>query len=254
MKTESCSMQSDENKIEIEFEGLNFQGYIGMIIADEFYTCKKKYKNQISYAPCPIKLVLCDEGERIWEIIKDMKDGFDKKELHKMLSTYRSTSSFCEAVFHGKEIEVDNISVIGITDLLIRIYTDRLNDFIINHLDSLDTVIESIKLSVRHEMGHIIDFIHYNGMESEKFIKLRERYEKERKEFYKSLADGKILSIDDLKRYHQLEEESIANSNADISEDEKLKYDKILSDINHIKLKTTITLGSKHEPIKDEEK
>lgn len=239
--------------MKIEFEGLNFQGYIGKVILDEFNKCKKECEIQLIQSPCPVKLILFDEGDALWYKIKDMKDDLGKKKLYDLLSSYRSDSSFCEAEFGGEEVKFGSGFIIKITSLFIRIYTDRLNDFIINHLDSLDIVIESIKLGVRHEFGHIIDFIHYHGMDTEKFLEIRERLEKEREEFYKSLSDGRILSIDDLERYHHLEEEATANANAGISKDEKIKYDLMLSKINHTELKTTITITSTHEPIKEEE-
>lgn len=247
--------------MKIEFEGLNFQGYIGKVIVDEFNKCKKECEIQLTQSPCPIKLILCDEGDAMWDKIKDTlhqkthlplepeKMGL---ELHHLLSTYRSTSSFCEAAFEGATVKSIDGDVIKITSLAIRIYTDRLNEYIIVHLDSLDTVIESIKLSVRHEFGHILDFIRYHGMNAKKFMEMLNRLESEKKAFYESLDDGKISSIDDLKRYHELEEEATANANVGITDDEKIKYDEILASIDHTKLKTTITITSEYEPLKEE--
>ena len=246
--------------MKIEIERSNFQGYIGKVIVDEFNKCKKECEIQLALSPCPIKLVLCDEGDAMWDKIKDIlhqkthlpiepeKMGL---ELHRLLSTYRSTSSFCEAAFEGESVKSIDGEVIKITSLAIRIYTDRLNEYIIVHLDSLDTVIESIKLSVRHEFGHILDFIRYHGMNVEKFLEIRNRLESEKKAFYESLDNGSISSIDDLKRYHELEEEATANANVGITDDEKIKYDEILASIDHTKLKTTLTITSEYEPLKE---
>lgn len=241
--------------MEIEYEGLNFQGYIGKVIVDEFNKCKNEFKDQLILSPCPIKLILCDEGVAMWDKIKDtlIHPEFLRQELHLLLSTYRSKSSFCEAAFEGETVKSSSGDVIKITSLTIRIYTDRLNEYIVVHLDSLDTVIESIKLSVRHEFGHILDFIRYNGMNVEKFLEMRDRLEGEKKAFYESLSTGSILSIDDLKRYQELEEEATANANVGISDDEKIKYDEILESIDHSKLKTTIAITSTHELIEEEE-
>ena len=253
-------MQGCDNVSKIEFEGLNFQGYIGKVIVDEFNKCKKDCEIQLILSPCPIKLVLCDEGDAMWDKIKDtlhQKTHFPLEpekmglELHLLLSTYRSTSSFCEAAFEGESIKSIDGEVIKITSLAIRIYTDRLNEYIIVHLDSLDTVIESIKLSVRHEFGHILDFIRYHGMNVEKFLEIRNRLESEKKAFYESLDNGSISSIDDLKRYHELEEEATANANVGITDDEKIKYDEILASIDHTKLRTTLTITSEYEPLKE---
>lgn len=243
------------NSVKIEFERMNFQGYIGKVIVEEFNKCKKECEIQLTQSPCPIKLVLWDEGDAMWNKIKDRRFEPEKvnKELHYLLSTYRSKSSFCEAIFEGETVKSVDGEVIKITSLDIRIYTDRLNEYVIVHLDSLDTVIESIKLSIRHEFGHIIDYIRYHGMDVEKFLEIRNRLESEKKAFYKSLDNRSILSMDDLKRYHELEEEATANANVGISEDEKIKYDEILESIDHTKLKTLITITSEHEPITKEE-
>lgn len=248
--------------MKIEFEGSNFQGYIGKVIVDEFNKCKKECEIQLTQSPCPIKLVLCDEGTAVWNEIKDtlrQKMYYPPdpekmyQKLHLLLSTYRSKSSFCDATFEGEATESISGDVIKITSLTIRIYTDRLNEYIVVHLDSLDTVIESIKLSIRHEFGHILDFIRYHGMDVEKFLEMRDRFESEKKAFYESLDNGSISSIDDLKRYHELEEEATANANVGITDDEKIKYDEMLASIDHTKLKTTITITSTHEPIEEEE-
>lgn len=248
--------------VKMEIEGFNFEGYIGKIIVDEFNKCKKECEIQLIQSPCPIKLVLCDEGTAVWNEIKDtlrQKMYYPPdpekmyQKLHLLLSSYRSKSSFCEAAFEGEATESIGGDVIKITSLTIRIYTDRLNEYIVVHLDSLDTVIESIKLSIRHEFGHILDFIRYHGMDVEKFLEMRNRFESEKKAFYESLNNGSISSIDDLKRYHELEEEATANANVGITDDEKIKYDEILASIDHTKLKTTITITSEYEPLKEDD-
>lgn len=91
--------------VKMEIEGFNFEGYIGKIIVDEFNKCKKECEIQLIQSPCPIKLVLCDEGTAVWNEIKDtlrQKMYYPPdpekmyQKLHLLLSSYRSKSSFCE--------------------------------------------------------------------------------------------------------------------------------------------------------------
>ena len=54
-------------------------------------------------------------------------------------------------------------------------------------------------------------------------------------------------------RYYSLEEEKVANDAVGISIDDKIKYSKLLIQNNHTKLKTSITITSEYEPLKEDD-
>ena len=89
-----------------------------------------------------------------------------------------------------------------------------------------------MKYSVRHEIGHMIDFMSYHGMDMDELKSLRKSYEDEKNEFYKEIMmnEPKLKQEFTLK-YHQLQEEAVANLNAGIDISEYLKLDAISDSI-----------------------
>ena len=74
---------------------------------------------------------------------------------------------------------------------------------------------------------------------------------KEYDEWYASV-DGRERTMDDIRRYHGLEGESAANMLADVDVKAKLKNEEMLNRLDHTKLKTTLTITSEYEPLKEE--
>lgn len=239
-------MQGCDNVSKIEFEGLNFQGAIGQIIVDEFHKCQEEFKDQLSLAPCDIRLTLVSDLMRAWYDIRDMKEDLSHVRLYKYFNEESSaTHPMFQTEFGG--YREDDIVIVNALNILI--FEDRINDYITTHLDNLDIVVKIIQKGVRHEVGHVIDFIRYHKMNFDKYRAERDIREEARIKYHEEIQDDG--SIDDLRKYYELEEEAVANANVGISLEEAIKYDIMLSKIDHSKLKTTITITSTHEPIKD---
>lgn len=237
--------------MKIEFEGTNFEGCIGKVILDEFHKCKKEFKDQLSMAPCDIKLSLISDFLRPWnDDIRYMKGHLSRERLHKYFK--EESERICpmfQTDFGGYRDKKNNVMIIDTLKILI--YEDRLNHFIVSNLDNINIVIKIIQQGIRHEMGHIIDFIRYHKMDFDKYRAERDIREEARIRYYEELPDEG--SIDDLRKYYELEEEAVANANVGISLEDKLKYDIMLSKIDYTKSRTTITITSTHVPIEEEE-
>ena len=252
MKTKSCSMQSNENKVEIEFEGLNFQGFLGELIATEFKNCLKEFDSQLSNAPCRILLKLTNDLLMTWNEIRDMKGRLTHERMYQFFKnaiSKKDTEPIMQTEFSGHRDKKKNVLIVD--ELTILINTDQLADFITMHIDDLEYVLNDLKLGVRHEIGHVIDFIRYHNMDFDEYREERDRRISARNEYYSS--KNKRDEIENLVRYYSLEEEKAANDAVGISIDDKIKYNKLLIQNNHTESKTTITLNSKHEPIKEED-
>ena len=178
-----------------------------------------------------------------------MKGHLSRKRLHEYFK--EESERICpmfQTDFSGYRDKKNNVMIVDALRILV--YEDRLNDFIVSNLDNLDIVIKIIQQGIRHEVGHIIDFIRYHNMEWNKYKAERDMREEARAKYYKELQNER--SVDDLRKYYELEEEVAANANVGISLEDKLKYDIMLSKIDHTKLKTLITITSVHEPIEEE--
>lgn len=243
------------NSVKMEIDGFNFEGYIAKIIVDEFQKLRKEFDSWFSDSPCDVELKFCTEEVLLWNVIKNIRGQLSREKIRDILIDFENIryGQYCHAWFELKPVKSGKGSVMKLEKMSIEIHTDRLNDLIINHLDNLNLVIENIKFSMRHEFGHILDYITtYHGMSEDEFIAMENRRNKELDEWYASV-DGRERTMDDIRRYHGLETESAANMLADVDVDAKLKNEEMMGELDHTKLKTTLTITSEYEPLKEDD-
>lgn len=240
------------NSVKMEIEGLNFEGYIAKIIVDEFQKLRKEFESYFWNSPCDVELKFCTEEVLLWNVIKNIRGHLSREKIRDILIDFENVryGQYCYAFFELKTVKSGMGSVMKLEKMSIEIHTDRLNDLIINHLDNLNLVIENIKFSMRHEFGHILEYITYHGMPEDKFITMENRRNKETDEWYASV-EGRERTMDDIRRYYGLEAESAANKLADVNIEAKLKSEEQLEELDHTKLKTTLTITSEYEPLKE---
>lgn len=242
------------NSVKMEIEGFNFEGYIAKIIVDEFQKLRKEFDTWFSDSPCDVELKLCTEEVLLWNVFKNIRGKLSREKIREILIDFENIryGQYCYAPFEFKSVNSEKGPVMKLEKMSIEIHTDRLNDLIINHLDNLDLVIENIKFSMRHEFGHILEYITYHGMSENEFIAMENRRNKELDEWYASVK-GKERTMDDIRRYHGLESEGAANMLADVDVEAKLKNEEMMGKLDHTKLKTTLTITSEYEPLKEDD-
>lgn len=242
------------NSVKMEINGFNFEGYIAKIIVDEFQKLRKEFDTWFSDSPCDVKLKFCTEEVLLWNVFKNIRGKLSREKIREILIDFENIryGQYCHAPFEFKTVNSEKGPVMKLEKMSIEIHTDRLNDLIINHLDNLNLVIENIKFSLRHEFGHILEYITCHGMSENKFIAMENRRNKELDEWYASV-EGRERTMDDIRRYYGLEAESIANKLADVDIEAKLKSEEQLEELDHTKLKTTITITSEYEPLKEDD-
>ena len=216
------------NNIKITTKGWSFDGYIISEIIKEFVTLKKgEFKE--AFDKCekiighPVTIVITNNT---LEFILDNEFMINKTDTQmidiiKRLEEYEKAglnNEIFKTEFNGGDygdhrFKLDNVSI--------KLNTDSLNKWIVREFDDIDNLIKGWKLSIRHEIGHMIDFMSYHGMDMDELKSLRKSYEDEKNEFYKEIMmnEPKLKQEFTLK-YHQLQEEAVANLNAgiDISE------------------------------------
>ena len=180
-----------------------------------------------------------------------MQGDLSRKKLYEYFNDkqYSITYSLMQTEFGGYRDDDNKMIVDTLNILLLR---DQIYSFIIENLDHLDLVMDYLRLALRHEFGHVLDYIRFNGMAYDEYREERARREKARFDYNEALDHTKGQTIDNLREYYSLEEEATANANVGISLEEKIKYDAILDKIDHTKLKTTITITSEYKPLKEE--
>lgn len=74
---------------------------------------------------------------------------------------------------------------IDISRLMVFLNTDCLAKDIINNMFRLDALVEALKIDARHEIGHIMDYVTFQGMSVEKYNEIAMNDEKACKEHFK---------------------------------------------------------------------
>ena len=88
----------------------------------------------------------------------------------------------------GSASYIDENNKVRICDLNIEIVVEKMYFHILQNIEHLDLLMDSFKQSIRHEIGHLIDYISQDGMDPddyralkkrdrEAFVKFREKYE-----------------------------------------------------------------------------
>lgn len=140
-------------------------------------------------------------------------DEVNSETLSRALASHKQEhdNAMFQAEFCGKlDKEIFVLTYIGL-----QINTSVLYKIIMREFDRIDLMKECITLTLRHELGHIIDFISYHGKPWKTVMKIRDRYIDEKKEYFKSW-EGKPFSQELSIKYQELEEESVANTNGHV--------------------------------------
>lgn len=232
----------------IEFKNCGFHGYIDQLLMNEINKCREEHMEIFSKAPCPLELRTSMDVWDLWEYYVEPQVVLTKKQLHEDFCNYLLENR--SAPFHSMhDGHKGDDNKLHITKLSINLNLDSLNELIVENIDNLDAVIENIKLLVRHEMGHIIDYIGFHLMDYDKFLDEMKYRSEELGEFFSSI-DGSC-KLDNIYRYYQMPGELSANNNVGISLDEMVESNRKLA-INHKTLKTTLTIDAKHEPSEED--
>jgi hypothetical protein len=104
------------------------------------------------------------------------------------------------------------------------------------------------KIAVRHELGHIMDFMSYEGMTNTELLALRKRIEQEKQDYYKGMAD-KNPTLEDTLAYYKLEEEANANNLACVDINEFIRLNNLVAK-NYPDLETDLKIEATYKEYK----
>jgi hypothetical protein len=128
---------------------------------------------------------------------------------------------------------IDEDNKFRLTALRISVNEDRFKSMIVDSLDTgMELFIEWIKVSVRHEVGHLMDYISMNGMNGDEYLELVHRRRKEKEDHNKKwdehMHTDEITSEGEsqrLREYFELEVEATANILANVDTKRMLEID-----------------------------
>lgn len=213
--------------MDINMKGCNIQAWFIDELMKEFGKLMKEFKPVFDNCKIKLKVRIIDSTVQLWEDEVSNINRLSKKKLMDAFNKYiiESSGSTMKAVFVGS---FDKSGIYHLSYLGIHISSTALNGFILRHIDSIEDVLKMEKIAIRHELGHIMDFMSYEGMTADTLLPLRERIGKEKEEYYKMLAN-KIPTMEDTIAYYKLEEEANANNLACVDIDEFIRLNKLVA-------------------------
>ena len=121
-----------------------------------------------------------------------------------------------------------------IEGLKILINLDAFKEKLIMNIEHLDLVEQFLKISIRHEVGHLMDYISYDGVSKKDIEAMRDENNVARDKYYKKFFDdtGVKADVDETERltyyYAQIPCEASANELADVDLQELLRLENAL--------------------------
>ena len=199
--------------------GTTFDGYwINYIVEETKRLMHGEFKEHFDNLPDTLenkRLMFCMTDDLLM-FCKDKVINLEKVDSNTVADAYssfkqvNSNAIFRAEFFANYDNDIVNLTYIGLT-----INVSTLNMFIVREFERIDLMKEFLSLTIRHELGHIIDFLSYHGKPIDEVLKIRRRYEEEKEEFYKSW-EGQPFSKELSLKYQELEEEAVANTNGNV--------------------------------------
>ena len=237
--------------MDINMKGCNIQAWFINELMKEFGKLMKEFKPVFDNCKIKLKVRIIDSTVQLWEDEVSHINRFSKKKLMDAFNRYiiESSGSTMKAVFVGS---FDKKGIYHLSYLGIHISSTGLNGFILRHIDSIEDVLKMEKIAIRHELGHIMDFMSYEGMTNTELIALRKRLEQEKQDYYKMMAD-KNPTLEDTLAYYKLEEEANANNLACVDIDEFIRLNKLVAK-DYSNLETDLKIEATHKEYKGDKK
>ena len=174
----------------IKFKNNLRQYFFHEIIKKEFdRLVNEEFK--LPFDACDVKpaLYISDSKARLWnnEIEKAFDDNeiIGKMKLRKLfIKDLNAGSSLMSAHYYYKEDYRDGETYFKLTEIYIDVDYDKLSSTILSNLENLELVKEMVLIAIRHEVGHLIDYISHEGYPLKRFLELKRENEAAKEAYY----------------------------------------------------------------------
>lgn len=193
------------------------------------YLIKNEFKHEFTKLPkdCKMGFTTVSSGLHMMrESIKNITSSMTPNVLNKIIADNirweLSTVMMTDWVFN-----VNNDSgIITLTNLRLIINLYNLKQNILLYITDLDSFKSYLCMIVRHEIGHMIEVISFNGTSESKYNNIFDQYDHEHDKFNK-----KNITDNYDEEYHKLPQEHLADMLGGVDIDELLKLCKHLDEL-----------------------
>lgn len=225
----------EELKMKIECQDLSHY-FVGMIVGKAKKLMDTTYKHCFENTDVGVDFTLETNVVTLFnDRFADHKGHITRKYVLDQFNTFESIGApLMSAKWYANRCD----NKIKITNLEFSIYIDNLNHLILKHISNLDVLIEMLDLNVKHEVGHLIDYISWDGTSFDDVIERMTKNKQELKKFddFCLSADTDDENFDELfyKMYYAgIEMEATANANVGLTYEDFRDVSKRLSDSSH---------------------
>lgn len=193
------------------------------------YLIKNEFKHEFAKLPkdCKIGFATVSSGLHMMrESVKNISGSMTPNVLNKIIADNirweLSTVMMTDWVFNVK----NDSDIMTLTNLRLIVNLYNLKQNILLYITDLDSFKSYLRMVVRHEIGHMIETISFNGTSESKYNNIFNQYDHEYDEFNK-----KNITDNYDEEYHKLPQEHLADMLGGVDIDELLKLCKHLDEL-----------------------
>lgn len=208
----------------------NLVGYfVGYIKGTFEYLIKNEFKHEFAKLPKDCKIGFKPVLSGLYmmkESTKNISGSITPDVLNKIIADNirweLSTVMMTDWVFNVK----NDSDILNLTNLRLVVNLYHLRQNILLYITDLDSLKSYLRIVVRHEIGHMIEIISFNGISESKYNSIFDQYTHEHDEFNK-----KNVTDNYNEEYHKLPQEHLADMLGGVDIDELLKLCKHLDEL-----------------------
>lgn len=170
---------------------------------------------------CKIGFMIQKEGiSALVDTIDDIRGPITKRLLKSVITEQIMRDSYNEMLMNYA-FNVDDKGILHLISLELRVYPNRVNREITSYIQDLEAFKRYLELVIRHEIGHMIEMIQFDGLPVQHYDSLMKEYRDNYEKYCKEREDSTEKPFDKYARkYHELPRESLANTLGKVGPDE----------------------------------
>jgi hypothetical protein len=216
-------------------------GYFVNMLTDEYAKLKNEFKDIFEVAPVEPRLSMQPNSvTHLWNRrIISAFGGEDEITFKKLLNEFQryNNDDVDVSMWANYKTDLEN-GIVKTTDLSIDINFEVLRADIVYNLEMLELVEENYRLSLRHEVGHIMDYIlNFNGRPADEVRDIIKKYKDDKEKYYQKFYEKdmsgrkKEYSEEERMRYYytEIEGERTANELSNANVDRMIEIEGLLA-------------------------
>lgn len=179
----------------LKFKNTLRQHFFYEVIMKEFNRLvNEEFKDVFAQTDVKPEIYWSDSRARLWN--NEIDRAFDDNEIigrtklrRIFITELNKGKSLMSAHYCYREDYRDGENYFKLTELTINVDYDDLANVLVNNLENLELIHEMVLLDIRHEVGHLMDYVSWEKLTVKTFRELRKENEAAKDEYFKKYYD-----------------------------------------------------------------